>query len=172
MRVNLNIIALLLIFTGIAGCATVPQQHIPHSDRDIAIRVEQGPCFGFCPVYDVTVDGAGKLVFNGRRHTNILGVRTAIKDPDTVAKLELELSAIRPRTLGRSETPCDAVPTDTSLLKITWTERDNGSTVLVSRIGCEGPAGKQVVKSIGKALKLLGVAAWAEQKTRPGAPRG
>ncbi|MBX7489850.1 hypothetical protein K3177_15185 [Qipengyuania sp. GH25] len=172
MRFDLRLIAPVFVLTALAGCATAQQQHGPEANQDLSIRIEQGPCFGFCPVYDVTVDGTGKLVFNGKRHTRILGVRTAIINPDTVAKLETELAGVQPKTPGRSETPCDAVPTDTSLLVITWNRPNTDPTILASRIGCDGPAGKQVLKSIDKALKIVGVKDWAQQKTRPGAPRG
>ena len=39
----------------------------PTADSAARITLERGPCFGTCPVYSVTLDGSGAVLFEGRR---------------------------------------------------------------------------------------------------------
>src|SRR5689334_11193571 len=36
--------------------------------EDFTITLERGPCFGFCPVYSVTLDEEGNVTFDGERY--------------------------------------------------------------------------------------------------------
>jgi len=41
---------------------------ISYAPSDIAITLERTPCFGTCPVYTVTIDGLGRVTYEGRQH--------------------------------------------------------------------------------------------------------
>lgn len=43
------------------------------SASNVEIRLTRGACFGFCPVYTVTVNGAGEVRYNGSNFVNVVG---------------------------------------------------------------------------------------------------
>jgi hypothetical protein len=43
----------------------------------VHITLERGPCFGACPVYTVTLEGSGAVLFEGRRFVVDSGISTA-----------------------------------------------------------------------------------------------
>ena len=65
-----------------AGCAR-PAPPVPSADTarpapdSVHLSLERGPCFGTCPVYKVTIEGSGAVLFEGRRFVADSGVSTA-----------------------------------------------------------------------------------------------
>ena len=57
------------------------------------ITLERGPCFGACPVYTVTLEGSGAVLFQGRRFVADTGVSTATIAAARVDSLVAELVA-------------------------------------------------------------------------------
>ena len=55
--------------------------------QDVEIRLARGACFGFCPVYNVTITGEGAVRYEGQAHVAVVGVRTATIQPADVARL-------------------------------------------------------------------------------------
>ncbi|GEM_PF-4065285 len=51
------------------GADNVP----PAAPEAETIAISVGPCFGFCPVYNVTIAPEGAVRFQGLRHTAVLG---------------------------------------------------------------------------------------------------
>lgn len=48
------------------------------------VTLQRGPCFGFCPVYNVMAFGDGTIVYTGIRHVDEIGVRVYQTHPDNV----------------------------------------------------------------------------------------
>jgi Domain of unknown function (DUF6438) len=63
------------------------------ADSAARIRLERGPCFGACPVYSVTLDGSGAVLFEGRRFVADTGISTGRVPPARVDSLLAELTA-------------------------------------------------------------------------------
>ena len=59
-----------LVFLAIA-CEPVDAYH--HDVADF-IELKKDPCFGFCPVYEVKINGIGEAVFNGKRNVSKEGL--------------------------------------------------------------------------------------------------
>lgn len=59
----------------------------PESASNVEIRLARGACFGFCPVYTVTITGAGEVRYEGRNFVNVVGQRTATIPAADVARL-------------------------------------------------------------------------------------
>jgi len=70
-----------------AACARPP------ADSAVRITLERGPCFGTCPVYSVTLDGSGAVLFEGRRFVADTGISTGSVPPARVDSLVAELTA-------------------------------------------------------------------------------
>jgi hypothetical protein len=69
-------IALLL---GLAACGRAPAPG-PHARPAAAhghLSLERRPCFGTCPVYTVTLERTGAVIFEGRRFVADTGTHTA-----------------------------------------------------------------------------------------------
>jgi hypothetical protein len=63
------------------------------ADSAVRITLERGPCFGTCPVYSVTLDGSGAVLFEGRRFVADTGVSTGSVPPARIDSLVAELTA-------------------------------------------------------------------------------
>jgi hypothetical protein len=57
------------------------------------ITLERQPCFGFCPVYTVSVGGDGQVAYNGIDFVDVTGAQTAAIDPAAVQALADEMIA-------------------------------------------------------------------------------
>lgn len=57
------------------------------------ITLERQPCFGFCPVYTVTIHGDGRVEYNGTDFVEVTGPQTATIDPAAVQSLADRMTA-------------------------------------------------------------------------------
>ena len=71
----------------LASCAPVASQAETSSMDNLEIRLTRGACFGFCPVYTVTVSGAGEVHYTGRNFVNVVGETTTTIPAADVARL-------------------------------------------------------------------------------------
>lgn len=69
------------------ACAPRPAVQTPASLEDVLISLERGPCFGTCPVYRLTVDGAGQVRYEGRAHVSVVGRDSAVLPQSEVRRL-------------------------------------------------------------------------------------
>jgi hypothetical protein len=137
-----------------------------------SILVSVGPCFGFCPVYDVVVASGDTVIFAGKRHTAVLGDRSRHAPADTYRKVAADLAAFRPATGSEAEVPCETQITDTSVYTITWVDPDGQRTVARHQSRCAGGPGRALDGVLGGLPQRLGIAEWVKQTTREGASRG
>lgn len=163
-------IALLSTTLPLSACVTSSEPAVPVATETIAISV--GPCFGFCPVYDVTASSNGKIRFVGQRNTAVLGERTREAGATAFRSLKQDLAGFRPSSGTETIVDCVAAVSDTSQFKVIWTDADGQKTVAVVQSGCPGGPGKTLVTLLRDLPARLGFASWAEQTTRPGASRG
>ena len=75
------VIAAFAVFA-LSGCAAA---QAPASEAPVEMRLSRSVCFGFCPDYTVTINGAGEVRYEGRRFVDAVGVRTA-----TIPRAEVE----------------------------------------------------------------------------------
>jgi hypothetical protein len=72
------------------ACAPRPAVQTPASLEDVLITLERGSCFGTCPVYRLTVDGAGKVGYEGKAHVAVVGPASAAIPQSEVRRLLAE----------------------------------------------------------------------------------
>ncbi|TCP36048.1 hypothetical protein EV292_102639 [Sphingomonas sp. BK235] len=131
-----------------------------------------GPCFGFCPVYDVTIDPKGKVVFDGQRHTQVIGRRERMLKPRDYAALVRELAPFRPASGTTAPIECEVAISDTGTYTISWIDAGGRTTVATHRRRCPSGAGHDLDQVLRDLPTRLGIADWARQTTRPDVPRG
>ena len=61
------------------------------ADSALRITLQRGPCFGTCPVYSVTLDSSGAVLFEGRRFVADTGISTGSVPRPRIDSLVAEL---------------------------------------------------------------------------------
>ncbi|UEC01713.1 DUF6438 domain-containing protein [Burkholderia vietnamiensis] len=137
-----------------------------------SITVSTGPCFGYCPVYDLTIHSDGQVRFHGERHTMLLGDRELQRPPAKYKEASTLLEPFRPADASVSETKCDRTITDSQTYEITWTSATGQKTVLRHDRGCLSAQNERLNQVLDQLPALLGVEDLSKQITRPGVSRG
>lgn len=164
----------MLVLAGAAflgGCTLLRSAEAPAAQGE-QIVISMGPCFGFCPVYMVSLSPDGLVRFDGLRHTAVTGPQTRTVPRSTYEEVRLAIAPLRPSTGAEREWPCPQRPTDTSQLTLEWLDDQGHRTVLRYGKGCPTADGEMIERLVDHQLEVLGVAEWARQETRPGVPRG
>jgi hypothetical protein len=172
-----SVILMMPLLASLNACATTGDRGVDRpshaSDASVAaITVSVGPCFGFCPVYDVTVSEKGDVHFSGKRHTAFVGDRDRTGGAAVYGALARDLATFRPADGTTAQVECTAAISDTSSYTIIWTAADGRMTVATHQRGCIGGPGKALDGVLAKLPGDLGIADWAKQTTRPGLSRG
>lgn len=71
---------------GLAACAPV-QPSSAQEDSAVTITLTRGVCFGFCPVYRVSISADGEVIYNGEQFVNVRGEQRARISPEAVRGL-------------------------------------------------------------------------------------
>lgn len=161
--------------TGLLLCCTPrvqPGALPPSTAPSEEIRISRGPCFGFCPVYSVAVTPAGRVEFEGERHTAVLGPRGHSVGREVYGEVRSALAPLRPETGTERKVPCPAAATDMSVLTVEWIAADGTRTALRHHMGCRDPQGAALEQTVEDQLRRLEVDEWAAQQTWPGDTRG
>ncbi len=164
----------LAMSSGLAGCAAGTHSVATGSKVDgvRSVSVSVGPCFGFCPVYDLAMDADGTVRFHGVRHTAVSGERSRRAGPDAFRSLATDLARFRPADGTEGRVECDAAVSDTSSYTIDWSGPEGRHAVATLQSGCPAGPGKELDAILRDLPRRLGVADWAAQTTRPGESRG
>jgi hypothetical protein len=59
--------------------------------KDLEIRLDRTMCFGSCPDYSLTITSDGKVTFEGRHYTKVIGTKTTTIDKVKMAELAIEV---------------------------------------------------------------------------------
>jgi hypothetical protein len=157
----------------LAGCATMePAQSEAGQKTSETISYSVGPCFGFCPVYQVEITPSGHVTYTGERHTTLVGVAERESGSGAYKAAASALAAYRPADGMTAQTQCDQRMSDQQNYRITWKKADGTQTVLEHDKGCRSVRNDELNKVLEGLPTKLGIADWAKQKTEAGASRG
>lgn len=146
----------------IAACAPV-ETPAEQPMNDVEIRLVRGVCFGFCPDYTVTVDGAGEVRYEGRRFVDAVGVRTATIPREDVARLVSRFDDIGFENLRDAYR---AQVTDLPTYTVTLTR--NGRTKTVVDYGGTGAGMPESVRELQDEIdRVAGTAQWVLRDGQP-----
>lgn len=67
-----------------------PSTNAPVDYSDLLITLQRDPCFGFCPVYKLSIRGDGTTTFEGEQHVAITGTQTGTISQADIASLVAE----------------------------------------------------------------------------------
>ena len=77
----------LLVLASLCGVPGAAAQDGPPLPDDTLITLERTQCFGECPVYSVSIDARGNVVYQGKEFVRVAGRRTAQIAPARVAAI-------------------------------------------------------------------------------------
>jgi Domain of unknown function (DUF6438) len=142
---------------------TVITQNIP---QDLMITLERTECFGFCPVYKLTITADGAVVFEGRRFVKQEGatIKSAISQ-ERLKQLIAEFDRVKFFSLEddyseiRLSCPTDQPSAFTSI-------RINGKSKRINHyLGCGEPkVPKELTELETKIDEIVNTAQWLPDK--------
>lgn len=132
-----GLLKLLAITCLMSGCQTPQATSASSSPPNESLVYEQGPCFGFCPVYRFEVQRDGKYVYIGERHTQQTGRHQGVLMAEQTAKLFSLYQSIQALSLPKriDSAHCELYATDHSYLRLSY-QRENTSWSLHHDLGC------------------------------------
>ena len=86
-------IAMSLLLLPTAGCAAKAGASSNDLD-DVVITLERTACFGFCPVYTLTIYGDGTVIYDGEEFVTVKDRVEATITKEKIKQLVLEFEAI------------------------------------------------------------------------------
>ncbi len=96
IRHRLNIPLRLLVMPAVLFIMAACNAGAPGETEGVAVEqitLERQPCFGFCPVYTVTLHGDGRVEYDGTQNVEVSGPQTATIDPAAVQSLADDMVA-------------------------------------------------------------------------------
>ena len=156
-----------VVALGLSACATVPAGG---SALPASISYETTPCFGFCPVYKVTVNADGTGTFVGERNTSVSGARTFRVTAPQYAAFARHLAPVRPVSGEVAYNPgnCQPYATDLPGVRVEWTGTDGARQLLSVDKGCGSEEARAAARRLDAAPALLPIGEWT--KRPEGAP--
>lgn len=162
----MNIRRFFIAFFGavaLASCAPVTSQAETAAMDNVEIRLARGACFGFCPVYSVTINGAGEVRYEGRNFVNIVGQRTASIPTENVARLVARFEEIGFENL---QDAYRAEVTDLPTYTVTLTR--DGHTKTVADYGGVSAGMPRAVRDLQDEIdRVAGTAQWVLRDGQP-----
>lgn len=141
----------------LGGCAGV----VPPSTANevAAISYETTPCFGFCPVYKVSLIADGGGTFVGQRHAGFEGTREIRVTPERYAAFVRQLAPLRPArgSVRYDHESCAQMATDLPSVTVTWTGSDGTAQQLYYDYGCDMEKNQAIADRLRAAPDALGI---------------
>jgi hypothetical protein len=95
MRFTLAVAPLIAAFV-LGACAPVdaPADEGGVVKESVVISMSRTACFGFCPVYTVSITGAGEVTYVGRQFVNVVGEQHGAASRADVSELLAHFDAV------------------------------------------------------------------------------
>jgi hypothetical protein len=123
--------------------------------QDVIITVERTMCFGWCPVYHLSIYGNGKVVYEGRYYVRVEGTRTTYIQKSKVRELVAAFEKVKfyefddQYLLGGSDLPSVLVSIDLE-----------GKSKTIDIDGAEMIAPEEIADLIRQIEETVNVARW------------
>jgi len=93
MKKYFVILMAMVLFISIAGCLATSAAG-SHDTDNVIITLERTACFGFCPVYKITVHGDGTVMYEGKDFVETQGKTETTIDQAKIKQLISEFEEI------------------------------------------------------------------------------
>lgn len=92
-KVLLIVLIVCLAVTGLGGCNTEKDSPEENLD-DVIITLERTACYGFCPIYTLTIHGDGTVIYEGEDYVETVGKAETVISKEKVEKLISEFDKV------------------------------------------------------------------------------
>ena len=159
----LKALAASALLLGLSACATPAMDGGGQASRGETISLAVGPCFGFCPVYSLSVAPDGAVRFEGERHTTVVGVKEKTVSPQAYQAVARSLASWRPASGTTAQTECDQRASDLPTYTVVWTDGAGETTTLNHDGGCMSETNSRLKAALQAIPGQLGVEPWLER---------
>jgi hypothetical protein len=150
-----------LVLAGCTPTSTTPTPNPPSSD--VLITLERTPCYGFCPDYTLSINGAGDVTYSGRRFVNVVGAQRA-----TIPVADVQALLARFDSIGFERLRDEYRAQVTDLPTTTITLRRNGRTKSVLDYGGTGAGMPESVRALQDEIdRVANSARWVLRDGQP-----
>jgi len=158
----LKALAASALLMSLTACAT-PAMDGGDPVQGETISLAVGPCFGFCPVYSVSVAPDGAVRFEGERHTTVVGVKDKTVSPQAYQAVARSLAEWRPASGTSAQTECEQRASDLPTYTVVWTDAAGQTTTLNHDGGCMSETNSRLKAALQAVPGQLGVEPWLER---------
>lgn len=153
-----------------AACASAPQAEWQPLSVENAnyIRLSEGPCFGFCPVYELTLYPTGQYVLMAGAFTEPGEARTENKpSEDSFERAKAALTAAGFMDLPEDITSnnpaaCPNAPTDHATAEITVGRDDGFYRTVRYYLGCQHDVAETLLRQLRSVMRVSDLVRAAE----------
>ncbi len=147
----------------LTACAPALNSAAQEEDRSVTITMTRGACFGFCPVYRVSISESGEVIYVGEQFVNVRGEQRAQISPEAVQTLLTRFDEVGFASLqDEYRAPVTDHPTYTITL-----ER-NGRTKTVTDYAGVNAGMPQAVRELEDEIdRVAGTAQWVLRDGQP-----
>ena len=149
----------LLAFAAVSACATAPPTAQPTAPATVAfVELEVGGC-GFiaaCPAYVIRMKPDGSYHYQGYKNVAIIGVRDGQLLASAWADVAKAFDAAGWATLEDPTSRTGGYPCmpDSPFARITRHVRDGEEKIFSYNLGCDSPAGSDLLNAIKRILPM------------------
>lgn len=136
------------------------------------ITLSEGPCFGTCPIYDMTLKPNGDYILNAERFVKAEGVREGNMGGQAYMDAEEALRnagfwSIEPEQTMDTLHNCH---TDAPTTKITWRDAEGKEKTVTYNAGCGVQKMNDLIRSLRAAMKFEELV-WTDDRFDPSGNR-
>lgn len=139
---------------------------------EAAISLSEGPCFGTCPIYDMTLHPNGDYLLNAERFVKKEGVREGNMGGQAWMDAERALREAGFWSLAPEQT-MDTLPnchTDAPTTKIMWRDAEGKEKTVTYYAGCGVQKMNDLIRTLRAAMKFEDLV-WTEDRFDPSGNR-
>lgn len=155
----------LILCISVAACSQgfpIKENSTP-AYPDLMISMERGPCFGTCPVYNLTIDADGNVAYEGRLFVAVEGIRNAKISFEKIQELVM---AIEIANFFDLEDQYHAPATDLPSITLSITLKEQNKTIWhYGTLDCSGDldtAPQELCELENKIDEIINTKQWIE----------
>ena len=165
---------LAVAVTAMAACSPADKGVVQGNTGDPVISLSEGPCFGTCPIYNMTIRPNGTFTLFGERFVRDTGVQEGAIGADAWGEAVNALEAANFWSVEANQTPANLTNchTDAPTARITWRTEDGREKTLTYDAGCGVRKTQDLVIALREALHFEDLV-WTDRQFPfdPGPPR-
>jgi hypothetical protein len=156
-KVLLVVLIICLTVTGLGGC-NAEEDTPEYNLGEIIITLERTACYGFCPIYTLTIHGDGTVIYEGEDFVETVGKAETIISKEKVEQLISEFDKVGYDSLKDSYTERTITDAPSVITSITR----NGKTKTVEHYHGDFNAPEKLTELEDKIDEIVNSEQWIQ----------